>query len=403
MTPQAKRALFSAVSAAVGLVVLLGSGPVAAAPTASASRLMPAQSVLALRLLDKLAAKQPGANVVVSPASLAGALSVIDRGVTPPVHLKLHELLGFKKSPTAWLDFESLRKATGAARESGPLTTANAIFFDTSLGAYPDAVETLAEAAVQVSIDDFSQPDTLTKINAWVNQHTKGKIPTILDELPKDTGLLALNAVYFKDQWKQRFKREDTKPAPFHLVGGGTVDVSLMHAGERQFQFRADPRFVAVDLPYASAGYSLVVVTTKTDPAPAKDFSGLRDWLAGAGFEEAPGEVELPRFGATTNIDLMPTLAAMGFKPPTTLPGFASGPLRLAKAQQRVELKVDEEGTEASAATAVTALRSMQANFVKLVADKPFVFALRDATTGLIIVAGYVANPVTPDKEAEAK
>ena len=99
----------------------------------------------------------------------------------------------------------------------------------------------------------------------------------------------------------------------------------------------------------------------------------------------------------------MPALKALGLKPPNALPGFALGQLRLARAQQRVELKVDEEGTEASAATAVTALRSMEMNFVKLVADKPFVFALRDATTGLIIVAGYVANPVTPDKEAEAK
>jgi serine protease inhibitor len=401
---QVKRALRTAASVVFGLAALLAAGPAAAAPpTASANRLMPAQTSLALRLVDKLAAKQPGTNVVVSPASLAGALSVIERGVATQSHAKLHELLGFKKSPTAWLDFESLRKATGAARGSGPLTTANAIYFDTSLEAYPDAVEALAAAAVQVSIDDFSKPETLAKINAWVNDHTKGKIPTILDELPKETGLVALNAVYFKDQWKQRFKREDTKPGPFHLVGGGTVEVPLMHAGERHFHFRSDPRFVAVDLPYASAGYSLVVVTTKTDPAPAKEFSGLRDWLSGAGFEEAPGEVELPRFGATTNIDLMPTLAAMGFKPPTTLPGFASGKLRLAKAQQRVELKVDEEGTEASAATAVTALRSMEMNFVKLVADKPFVFALRDATTGLIIVAGYVANPVTPDKEAEAK
>jgi serine protease inhibitor len=403
MPPQAKRSLCSAASVAFGLAVLLVGGLAAAAPTASANRLMPAQSALALRLLDKLAAKQPDANVVVSPASLAGALSVIERGVAPEQHARLHKLLGFEKSPMAWLDFESLRKATGAVRESGPLTTANAIYFDISLGADPGAVEALAEAAVQVSVDDFSKPETLTKINSWVNARTDGKIPTILDELPKETGLIALNAVYFKDQWQQRFKPEDTRSGPFHLVGGGTVEVPLMHAGGRHFQFRADPRFIAVDLPYASAGYSLVVVTTKTDPAAVKDFSGLRDWLAGAGFEEAPGEVELPRFGATTNIDLMPTLAAMGFKPPSTLPGFAQGKLRLAKAQQRVELRVDEEGTEASAATAVTTLRSLEMSFIKLVADKPFIYALRDAATGLIVVAGYVANPVMSAKEAEAK
>ena len=96
MTPQAKRVLCSAASVAFGVVVLLAGGPAGAAPTASANRLMPAQSVLALRLLDKLAAKQPGANLVVSPASLAGALSVIERGVASQQHAKLHELLGFK-------------------------------------------------------------------------------------------------------------------------------------------------------------------------------------------------------------------------------------------------------------------------------------------------------------------
>jgi serine protease inhibitor len=399
MNAHARGALYSAASL-IGLAALLIGSPASAA---GASRLMPAQSTLALRLLDTLAAKQPGANVVVSPASLAGALSVIERGVSPQVHAKLHELLGFKKSPTAWLDFENLRKATGAARENGPLTTANAIYFDHSLGAYPDALEALAAEAVQVGVEDFSKPETLAKINGWVSERTKGKIPTILDELPRDTGLVALNAIYFKDQWRERFKPDDTKPGPFHLVGGGTVEVPLMHASDRHFYFRADPRFVAVDLPYASTGYSLVVATTLTDPAAAKDFSGLRDWLAGDGFEESPGEVELPRFAATTNIDLMPTLAALGFKPPSTLPGFAKGRLHLARAQQRVELKVDEEGTEASAATAVMANRSLQMNFVKLIADKPFVYALRDATTGLIIVAGYVANPVTPDKEAQAK
>jgi serpin B len=101
-----------------------------------------------------------------------------------------------------------------------------------------------------------------------------------------------------------------------------------------------------------------------------------------------------------SNLDLMPTLGSLGFKPPSTLPGFAKGPLRLAKAQQRVELKVDEEGTEAAAATAVTATRSMENDVVKVVFDKPFLFALRDVTTGLIVVAGYVAKPEAPPQAA---
>jgi serine protease inhibitor len=377
------------------------TGPLKPAPTppvgkpATAERLLPAQGALGLRLIDKLAAKQQGANIVVSPASLAGALAVIERGIEPKVDSNLHELLGFKRSTAAAADFAGLRQATGTEREGGPLMSANAIYFDTATHANPDALMQLSQAAVQARIEDFSKPETLAKINAWVNARTKGKIPTILDELPRDAGLVALNALYFKDQWKRPFERADTKPAPFHLLGGGIVEVPLMHAGNRHFLFRQDKRFVAVDLPYASAGYSMVVVTTKANPAPAKDFANLRDWLAGTGFNEMQGEVELPRFGATANVDLMPTLIAMGFKPPTTLPAFAPGPLRLAKAQQRVELKVDEEGTQASAATAVIGVRGMPLDLVQFVADKPFVFALRDATTGLIVVVGYVANPKT--------
>jgi serine protease inhibitor len=400
MTSRSKRSaspamwLLAAAAAVLPAVASVKAGAEDVPPaSAVAGSLAPAQSALALRLVDKLAAKQSGTNIVVSPASLAGALAVIEKGGDRQLQSNLHDLLGFKKSPTAWVDFEALRRATGRTPGNGPLASANAIVFDAKTKPYPTAIDALSQSGIQASTADFAKPETLAAINDWVAKHTNGKIPTILDELPKNTGLVALNAVYFKDRWKQTFDAKETRSGPFHLLGGTAVDVPLMHASERRFHFRQDARFVAVDLPYATAGFSLVVVTTKNAPAAAADFAGLSEWLEGDGFAEAPGEIALPRFGATANVDLMPTLAALGFKTPNTLPGFASGPLRIAKVRQRVELKVDEEGTEAAAATAVTATRSTESNFVKMVADKPFVFALRDATTGLIVVAGYVAKP----------
>jgi serine protease inhibitor len=165
-----------------------------------------------------------------------------------------------------------------------------------------------------------------------------------------------------------------------------------MRAGDRQFRFRRDNRFIAVDLPYASEGYSLVVITTRREPAAAKDFSTVGEWLTGQGFFSSPGDVALPRFSASSSFDLMPALKALGLKPPNTLPGFVRGPLRLGKVQQRVELTVDEEGTEAAAATAVTTTRSAENEFIRFSADKPFMFALRDQS-GLIVVAGYIARP----------
>jgi serpin B len=409
MNVQRRRALRDVSSVVMAATFWLACGPALAAAQPNqedarpADRLLQAQSALALRLVDKLAAGQPGANIVISPASLAGALAVIERGGTPQFQTMLHTILGFKKSPAAWVDFDALRRATGKDRGAGPLASANGIFFDAGTAPYAEAIEALSRDGVDSRIVDFGSQETLAAINAWVNERTKGKIPTILDALSKDTGLVALNALYFKDSWKQPFDADKTSPAPFHLVGGQDATVALMNSGEIRQRFRQDARFVAADFPYATAGYSLVVITTKNGAAPAKDFAGLADWTAGSGFSEAPGEVALPRFGAQTNIDLMPALAGMGFKPPSVLPGFAKGPLRVSKAQQRVELKVDEEGTEAAAATAVPGTRSLDTSFVKMVVDKPFVFALRDATTGLIIVAGYVAKPEEPTKGAAAR
>jgi serine protease inhibitor len=385
-------------SAAAAMVTAAMLTPAAAgdatAGATTADRLMSAQGVLATRLLDSLATKNATANIVVSPASLAGALAAIELGADDTLRRSLHQTLGFQKS-AASIDFDALRTATGRTSDDGPLASANAVVFDRGTAPFPAAIEALKRAGIRGTIEDFAKPATLEAINAWVSEKTKGKIPTILDELPHDAGLVALNALYFKDRWKQPFVAAETKAAPFRLVGGQSVDTPLMHASERKFRFRQDSRFVAVELAYASEGYSLVVVTTRRDPAPVKDFTKLGAWLSGDGFAEAPGEVALPRFKAGANLDLMPALRTMGLQPQSTLPGFSRGQLRLARAQQRVELAVDEEGTEAAAATAVIATRSAESEFVKFTADKPFAFALRDQRSGLILLCGYIGNPQT--------
>ena len=253
MATRAKRTLRHTALGVPVLAVVLGSVVINAAPVGTGSerplreRLMAAQGALSLGLVAKLAEKQPGANIVVSPGSVAGALAIIEIGGTKELRSNLHGLLGFKNSPNAALDFEELRNATGEPPKDGPLKSANAILFDQSVEPDAGAIGTLSRTAVKVDIKDFSNPDTLADINKWVSERTNGKIPTVLDELPKDTALVALNALYFKDQWKQPFDPKETQPAPFHLVGGGTVDVSLMHADGRSFLFRQDARFVAVN------------------------------------------------------------------------------------------------------------------------------------------------------------
>jgi serpin B len=386
------RSGFRSAAATWAAIMMLAASAELRAAESAVDRLMSAQGTLAARLTDHLAAKDAGANILVSPASLAGALTAIELGADDALRRTLHEILGIQRSAAA--DVEALRKATGRGnQQGGPLASANAVMFDRATAPFPAALDALTRAGVRATIDDFSKPAALEAINAWVSEQTNGKIPTILDELSRDAGLVALNALYFKDRWRQPFAAQDTKASPFRLVGGRSIDTPLMHAADRRFRFRQDGRFVAVELAYASDGFSIVFVTTRRDPAPAKEFSRLAPWLSGEGFAEAPGAVALPRFTAAANLDLIPALKTMGLHTSSTLPGFARGQLRISRVQQRLELSVDEEGTEAAAATAAVATRSAEPEFVKFTADKPFVFALRDQRSGVILLSGYVGNP----------
>jgi len=162
-------------------------------------------------------------------------------------------------------------------------------------------------------------------------------------------------------------------------------------------RLRQDGAFVAVELPYAADRFRLVLVTTKAEPARAAQFREVAEWLTGEGFEQHPGEILLPRFGLGSSTDLLDALDALGLKEGRASPGALAGlspvAMTIAQVLQRTEIRIDEAGTEAAAATAVTTTRAIASDFVKMTVDKPFLFALRDASNGLVLLTGYVANP----------
>ena len=248
-------------------------------------------------------------------------------------------------------------------------------------------------------MEDLSDPATLDRINGLVAKRTKGLIPTILDQPPTSAGLVAVNALHFKDRWRAPFDAKNTKTEKFQRVGGATVDVAMMRSASRPMMFRQDDRFLAVDLPYATAGFSLVVLTTKDKPAGPTDFAEASAWLTGTGFSESQGEVSLPRFGFSQASDLLEVLDKLGLKPArsskTAFSGLSPSPQAIAAIAQKAIIAVDEKGTEAAAATAVVTARGISTSNVQMLVDKPFLFALRQDTTGLVVILGYVGDPTS--------
>jgi serine protease inhibitor len=358
------------------------------------------QSTLGFRLIEAMA-RQPGGdgNLMVSPASLAAVMTLLNSGADADMRAALYKVLGLETDASGQrADRLAALHAGVKAMQSdaeGPLRSASAIVFDPEAAPYPHIAAKLGDAGAQVTVEDLNDPATLTRINRWVASRTRGLIPSIIEHAPPEPGLIALNAVHFKDRWRDAFEAAVTRPAAFHGFGGAE-DVAMMQR-DGSLRLREQEGFVAVELPYASDRFRLVVITTRAQPARAAEFAGVAGWLAGAGFESRPGELSMPRFRMSGSADLLTPLDTLGLAParlsPGALAGLSPATMIIAQVLQRTEIRVDEAGTEAAAATAVTTTRAIATDFAKVAVDKPFLFALRDAATGLVLLTGYVANP----------
>jgi len=367
-----------------------------------------AQSRLGENLIRYLADHaKAGANLIVSPASLACILSFVDLGASSLMRSAIHRTLGFKPAAKRRTeqDLAALRNSVAAigARNAGPLTLANLLAFDLSTRPRQLALLGLSGAGADVLVDNLGDAKMIGRINDWVRQKTHDLIPSIIEEAPGDMGLVAINALYFKDRWKTPFDPARTQSAPFQTASGRPVDVKMMYSPVAKFSFRQDDRFIATELAYANDDFKLVVVTTKSAPAPLSEFSAVAGWLNGRGFEQKSGEMGLPKLSLSAAEELLRPLDALGLRParqmPDALEGFSAMSLAITRVVQKLDLRLSEEGTEAAAATAVVTTRSLGPHeHVRMIVDKPFMFALRDQKTGLILFTGYVGAPAESDK-----
>jgi serine protease inhibitor len=372
-----------------------------------------AQSRLGENLIRYLADHgKAGANLIVSPASLAAVLSFVDLGASSLMRSAIHRTLGFKPAAKRWTEQElaALRSGVAAisARSAGPLMLANLLAFDLSTRPRQLALLGLSGAGADVLVDNLGDAKMVGRINDWVRQKTHDLIPSIIEEAPEGMGLVAINALYFKDRWKTPFDPARTQPAPFQTVSGRPVDVKMMYSPVAKFSFRQDDRFIASELAYANGDFKLVVVTTKAAPAPLSEFSAVAGWLNGQGFEPKSGEIGLPKLSLSAAEELLRPLDALGLRParqmPDALEGFSAMSLAITRVVQKLDLRLSEEGTEAAAATAVVAMRSLgPREHIRMIVDKPFMFALRDQKTGLLLFTGYVGTPAESDKTSSRR
>lgn len=340
-----------------------------------------------------------GRNVVVSPASLAAILATLALGADEPMRAAIRTTLRLKGKPDDFAD--SLRARVGEVslnrdEQDAIFALANLVVIDPKSMPSAAVADRLRSSDTNVVIEDLSNPVTIDRINTWVAGQTRGFIQKVFDRPPRQPGLAGINALYFKGKWRDRFDPRYTETRPFRPLNGAAKAVPMM-ARIGSYAYRENGRFVAVDLPYKNDRFALTVTVTNDRPAAAGEFSTVADWATGENFESTTVDLSLPRFVVRGGVELLDALDSIGLKSgrvsPTAFSPLCQVPQSLSRIAQQTYLRVDEEGTEAAAATTITTSRSaLRTKSVTVVVDKPFVFALRDRRSGLLLLTGYIGD-----------
>ena len=349
----------------------------------------------------------PGAgNLVFSPASIATALRLVLPGARGETADEIAAALHLAGPDEAC---PGLQAVSAILRDlaAGDLTlrAPNTLWVQSGLPLEPAFTAVLAaSAAVTVRNADFRRAaeQARQEINQFIAEQTAGKISDLLSPglLRAGTSLVLASAVYLKAAWARPFPAAATRDAPFHPDPDRQVMVPTMHL-RATLRYQRGDGYQAVGLPYAGSRLELVIVLPDDSPGqPGPRAGGLAALLAGL----SPRQVSLalPRFRVTTGFGLRPVLAALGmplaFSADADFSGITTAQrLRIDEVVHKAYIDVNEEGTEAAAATAVV-IRAM-ARFaagdppVEMIVDRPFLFAITDSRSGLPLFIGRVTDP----------
>jgi serpin B len=379
-------------------------------PADEAARLANAVNAFAADLHPRLGTVKD--TLFFSPLSISTALAMTSAGAKGKTLEEMQKVLHLPAEPHA--AFGSLNAANTRffKARAYELSIANAIWV---MKGYPWNTEfmdlTRKHYGAGVVEVDFAESEAARKrINAWVEKETRNKIKDLIGSgvLNALTRMVLVNAIYFKGNWQLKFDPKQTKDAPFTLADGAKATVPLMNQtaefgyGEfEMFDRCGSEKVQMLELPYSGGDLSMMVYLPEAPDGAAR----LADWLHGNELSKPEltkqkVNVFLPRFKAETSYSLKSVLMDLGMKAPFGVADFTGmsphgKDLFISDVLHKAFVDVNEEGTEAAAATGVIIKERVSApkEPVTFRADRPFVFTIRDNKTGAILFMGRYSGP----------
>jgi len=370
----------------------------------------------AINLYKNISAQQQRSeqdkNQIISPVSVALALALLENGADGQIRKQLQQQLTENGATDEVLSvYRALEKNLDIHDQNTRLQIANSIFHDKQVQLkqeYQQSTQQCLEAQVQE--EDFKNQleQARQQINKYIAGKTENKIPELFKQgvLQADSKIVLANAVYMKAQWQRAFNKTQTKQGQFYRQGKEAQNVQFMHA-EGEYRHSQDDKLQVVQLNYEKAQLSMYVIL----PKQRDGLKELEQHLTGdqlrqiqRNLQNRKVQIQLPRFQTRSPQSLKPALSKMGlnnlFTSQADLSRLSDQKLEVSRVIHEAYINVDENGTEAAAATGIAVVNAMapsREDPTPFVADHPFLYTIVHNPTGAVVFIGRV-NEIQADE-----
>lgn len=353
-----------------------------------------------------VAGEEPGTNIMISPFSITSALSMTLNGAAGETFDAVKASLRYDAMSLDEVNdtYRKLVSEMVPVDERVVMEIANSVWVENQFPVKDEFIEALKKWYLAEARNfSVSDPGSVNIINGWIEEKTHDRIQKMISRLDPDLAMLLINAVYFNGKWKHQFDPELTTDRPFYISSGDPVNVPMMYQKEK-FAVSSTDRVTLAELPYGQGNYSMVVALPDEGITPAEILSGLdagkwEEWMQGLSYGQTEVRLYMPKFRYEYKRRLNDDLISLGMGP-----AFDPGTADFSKISD-VEVFISfvlhqtfienkEEGTEAAAATVVGFTRTSlppEPQVINL--NRPFLYFIRETTTGTIVFMGLVADP----------
>ena len=370
--------------------------------TISEQKIATSSEIFGFKLFKKISSFQKDSNIFISPISVSMALGMTLNGANGTTYDSIKTLLELNGLTEQEINqsYQSLINQLVNLDPNVTFNIANSIWYLNSLNFEQEFINTnKTYFNAEVEGLDFSNTSAIDIINNWVNQNTNGKIIEILESIPRDAVMYLINAIYFKADWKYQFDQSLTIDGLFTNADGSNLTCKMMIQANK-FNYLSNDLFQAVDLPYGDSLFSMTILLPNQD----KDIDEIINlfnhnnwnlWLDS--FKVKEGQIWLPKFEIKYGLKLNDILIALGMGIAFSNSAdftriYPPGGIWISEVKHKTYIKVDEEGTEAAAATSVEFVKGINSSF-QLRFNRPFIYIIRERNSNTVLFTGKMVNP----------